>query len=82
MSENYPKLAQGPAVPANNIDISHDRCGITYPNLHRRIDNEVTPESEGELAPDQYVISVSGVNSYRTTKHIVHEEDSTESEIP
>lgn len=82
MSENYPKLAQGQAVPANNIDISHDRGGITYPNLHRRIDNEVTPESEGELASDQYVVSVSGVNSYRTTKHTVYSEEDDLNEIP
>lgn len=82
MSENYPKLAQGQAVPANATDRSHDRGGITYPNLHRRIDNEVTPESEGELAPDQYVVSVSGVNSYRTTKHTVHSEEDDLNEIP
>lgn len=87
MSENYPKLAQGPAVPANNIDISHDRGGITYPNLHRRIDNEIPlpedpKERQGRLAPDQYEISVSGVNSYRTTKHTVYSEEDDLNEIP
>lgn len=87
MSENYPKLAQGQAVPANNIDISHDRGGITYPNLHRRIDNEVPlsenpKERQGRLAPDAYDITVSTVNSYRTKKIITHLEDSEDSEIP
>ena len=71
MVDDFPKTAQGQAVPANNTDINHDRSGITYPNLHRRIDNEVT---DGE-----HVVSVSGVNSYRTTKHTVHDESS---EIP
>lgn len=87
MSENYPQTAQGPAVPANNIDISHDRGGITYPNLHRRIDNEVPlsenpKERQGRLAPDAYDITVSTVNSYRTKKIITHLEDSEDFEIP
>lgn len=71
MVDNYPQMAQGQAVPANAEDIAHDKSGITYPNLHRRIDNEAT---DGE-----YVVSVSGVNSYRTTKYTVHDESS---EIP
>lgn len=80
--DKYPQTAQGEAKPATQTDISHDNGGITYPNLHRRIDNENTPKEEGELAPDTYKISVSGVNSYRTTKHTVHDEESTTSEIP
>ena len=71
MVDNYPQMAQGQAVPANAKDIAHDKSGITYPNLHRRIDNEAT---DGE-----HVVSVSGVNSYRTTKHTVHDESS---EVP
>ena len=87
MSENYPKMAQGQAVPANATDRSHDRGGITYPNLHRRIDNEVPlsenpKERQGRLAPDAYDITVSTVNSYRTKKIITHLEDSEDSEIP
>lgn len=82
MLDDCPQTAQGQAIPANATDISHDRGGITYPNLHRRIDNDITPESEGELAPDQYSISVSGVNSYRTTKHTVHSEEDNLNEIP
>lgn len=82
MSDDFPKTAQGQAVPANNTDIAHDKSGITYPNLHRRIDNENTPLHEGEILPDQYVVSVSGVNSYRTTKHTVHSEEDDLNEIP
>lgn len=87
MSENYPKLAQGQAVPANHTDKVHDQGGITYPNLHRRIDNEIPlpedpKERQGRLAPDAYDITVSTVNSYRTKKIITHLEDSEDSEIP
>lgn len=83
MAENiYPKLAQGPAKPATPADQVHDQGGITYPNLHRRIDDEATPLAEGELEPDKYVVGVSCVDSYRTTTHIVHSEDSTTSEVP
>ena len=78
-----PKLAQGDAKPANNTDLNHDLVsGLTYPNLHRRIDNEATPKEPDELVPDTYKITVSGVSSYRITKHTVHAEGSTESEIP
>ena len=83
MAENtYPKLAQGQAKPADIEDLKHDKSGITYPNIHRRIDDVATPLDPGEVQPDQYTISVSGVNSYRTTKHIVHTEDSTDSDTP
>lgn len=81
-NESYSKMAQGPAIPANITDIKHDIGGITYPNLHRRIDNEGTPLVEGEVAPDQYEVTVGAVNSFRTTKHTVHDEESTASEIP
>lgn len=75
-------LAQGPAKPATEEDLIRDASGITYPNLHRRIDDEGTPLAEGEVAPDQYEITVGAVNSFRTTKHTVHDESSTTSEIP
>lgn len=83
MSENtYPKMAQGQAVPATSADKAHDQGGITYPNLHRRIDNENTPLAAGEVAPDEYLLSVGGVDSFRTTKHTIHDEESTISEVP
>ena len=71
---DIPKTAQGEAKLADSTDISHDMGGITYPNLHRRIDNDDTP--------NQYKITVSAVNSYRTTIHTTHKEDAPDSEIP
>ena len=79
---DIPKTAQGEAKLATQTDISHDMGGITHPNLHRRIDNEDTPEEQGEVKPDRYKITVSAVNSYRTTIHTTHDEESTTSEIP
>ena len=79
---DIPQTAQGEAKLATQADIAHDEAGITYPNLHRRIDNEDTPKKPGELKPDTYTLSVSGLNSYRTTKHTIHEEGSTTSETP
>ena len=79
--ENIP-LAQGPAKPATADDLVKDAEGVTYPNLHRRIDNESTPLEEGEVSPDTYSLVVQAVNSYRNTKHTVHDEESTTSEIP
>ena len=82
MIDDFPKTVQGQAVPASATDIAHDKTGITYPNLHRRIDNEDTPIHDEEIAPDQYVVAVAGVNSYRTTKHTVHSEEDDLNEIP
>lgn len=79
---DIPKTAQGEAKLADSTDISHDMGGITYPNLHRRIDSDDTPKEPGEVDPDQYKITVSAVNSYRTTIHTTHKEDATDSEIP
>ena len=39
MAEN---MAQGPAKLATAADIIKDNSGITKPNLHRRIDNDLT----------------------------------------
>lgn len=84
IDDKYPKLAQGSAKPANNTDLNHDLVsGLTYPNLHRRIDNEITPPLRpGEVGSDNYEVTVSAVNSYRTTKHTTHNEGSTDTEIP
>lgn len=83
---DYPKTAQGKAVPANAEDLRKDAEGITNPNLHRRIDNEVTPVAPGEVEPDSYEVSVSVVNSYRTVKRNTYTENPVEgepeSEIP
>lgn len=84
MIDDY-KMAQGPAKPVepgSEEERKDLEDGITKPNLHRRIDNESTPLQEGEVAPDRYDLTVCGVNSYRTTTHTIHDEDSDSSEIP
>ena len=74
--------AQGEAKPATPEDIEKDTQGITEPNLHRRIDEDRADRMKGEVEKDHYTLSVQAVNSYRTTKHNTHDEESTVSEIP
>lgn len=98
------KLAQGQAKLATEEDLQRDATGITNPNLHRRIDQDLSFISEAvALSTDNdeiigtdagdcitvpirveggdadYTLSVSGVNSYRTTQTIDADPDS---EIP
>ena len=58
---------------------------ITEDNLMLAIDDEFVLSSiidEPVETPYSYVISVQSLNSYRTTQTDVHDESSTESEIP
>ena len=98
------KFAQGQAKLASEEDLQRDAAGITNPNLHRRIDQDLSFISEAVAlgtendeiigtavgdyisVPDRveggaanYTLSVSGVNSYRTTQKI---DADPESEIP
>ena len=75
MSENY-TIAQGPAKLATPEDIERDNEGITAPNLHRRIDEDLEDNKK------EHTLLVAGVNSYRNTKSCTHDEDSNISEIP
>lgn len=72
-------LAQGEAKLATAEDIAKDEEGITYPNLHRRIDQDM-PYIDGGTS--HYAVSVSAVNSFRTTTRNIHNEASTTEEIP
>ena len=45
MADEY-LLAQGQAKPATEEDLFRDASGITYPNLHRRIDKDLAPRFE------------------------------------
>lgn len=68
--------------------------GYTNPNLHRRIDEDaiIPPGSDysfveydefGNPYPQKVVLGVwDGINSYRTTETITHDEESTTCEIP
>lgn len=76
------KLAQGPAKLATAEDLEKDAEGITKPNLHRRIDDDLSELEPGEVAKDSHSLQVSGVNSYRSVEHYYHDEESTTSEIP
>lgn len=55
---------------------------VTTPNLHRRLDMQYTQPSVEEYKPDTYEIFVSGTHSFRTTTHYMHNDNSTESEVP
>ena len=66
------KTAQGPAKLATEEDLVKDAIGITDPNLHRRIDNEMSPGMN-------YSLLVGGVNSYRNTEKHTTDPDS---EVP
>jgi len=81
MSENY-AYAQGPVKPATAEDLVRDASGITKPNLHRRINNDLTVLGEDEVEKDTYLLTVQGTNSFRNTEHYYHDEDSNDSEIP
>lgn len=45
MADDY-LLAQGQAKLATEEDLFRDASGITYPNLHRRIDTDLAPKYE------------------------------------
>lgn len=66
-------MGQGVAKIADADDIAKDEHGFTNPNLHRRINNQ---------DDKSYTIGIYGLNSYRTTKTVTHNEDSTTTEVP
>lgn len=59
MSENI-HLAQGPAKPATMADLIKDAEGKTYPNLHRRINDELDYSYEdcGLLTEDNFILTI------------------------
>lgn len=82
MAMEFPKTAQGAAVPADSEALEKDEIGFTNPNLHRRVDPQPPAPDSGEVAPRDYILSVQGVNSYRTEIIYTHDEESTTCEIP
>lgn len=83
MAVEFPKTAQGVAVPANMSDLQKDQHGFTNPDLHRRVDPQPPAPDSGEVAPREYMIGVyDGLHSYRTVTIVTHDEESTTSEIP
>lgn len=87
--------AQGPATKiesGSDEEKKDQQTGYTNPNLHRRIveGEDVSSDDKsfelsgysGSSLSLSYKLGVHGTNSYRTTEYVVHDEDSTTSEIP
>lgn len=81
MSKKFIKVTQGPAVLADSVALKKDKDGFTNPNLHRRIKVKKTTGKD-EYLPREYELSVRGVDSYRSTKMFIHDEESTTTETP
>lgn len=64
----WEKIADG------SIQSVRDNNGFINPNLHRRKSTDTEDRS--------ITVGVYSLNSYRTTEYIVHDEESTTSEIP
>ena len=73
-------MAQGLAVPADAEALAKDAVGYTHPNLHRRI--QATDRELPELSPRYHELIVGGVNSYRYAKINLHDDSSTDTEVP
>lgn len=83
MTIDFPKTAQGVAVPADATAIALDVHGFVNPNLHRRVDPQQPASGSEETAPRDYTIGVyDGIHSYTTETIHYHDEESTTSEIP
>lgn len=79
MPYDMPVMGQGNMKQLTPEDQIRDDNGFTNPNLHRRIHPH---QYEGELDAREYNLAIQGVNSYRTTKYPIHDEDSITSDIP
>lgn len=77
----YPQTGQGPAVKVEpgSIEESRDETGFTHPNLHRRVDPQLTDFNyPAEFKPRSYDFQIQGHNSFRTTTYNTHDENATE----
>lgn len=76
MSDKIEPMGNGPwkEIESGSAEESADRSGFTHPNLHRRL----STDTEGR----KYSVGIYGLNSYRTTTIELHDEESTDSEIP
>lgn len=81
MAVERPMMGQGPAKVASAEDEARQEVGFTNPNLHRIVDPQ-DPQDELEVRPRDYILSIQGYDSYRTTEVFYHDEESTTSEIP
>lgn len=72
-----------PATPPTTSD------GSEHSDIHHVRDNSLFVSNasdgnflDGEIAPREYKLAIEGLHSYRTTKYVTHDEESTTSEIP
>ena len=70
-----------PILPATAEDIEKDEEGITTPNLHRRIDEDLTVLEPEQLQKDTHSIFMGGVSSYRGIVHYYYSNDDTVQDI-
>lgn len=61
-------------IETGSIQSVRDNNGFTNPNLHR---GKSTKSENRKIS-----VGIYGLNSYRTTETVVHDEDSRTSEIP
>lgn len=80
-----PQMGQGPAarISDGSLEDRNNEHGFTHPDLHRVIDpaDPKDPNQHldrvhcNELSPRNYSVGIYGVDSYRTTRRIVHTEE-------
>lgn len=75
-------MAQGPAKPATAADIIKDNSGITKPNLHRRIDNDLTVVLSGGGAEVCNLVTELGEVIAVDENYVLAVEVSSDMEVP
>ena len=78
----FRRMAQGPSI---KMDIEEsDDMKFTHPDLHRRVKKAVdrTDHSYPEYRERDYLLTVGGTDSYRTTVNNIHDESGINNEVP
>ena len=76
--ESIIKNGRWEEIESGSIEEIRDKNGFTHPNLYRR-----KAEVDESVFPHRNVTAgIYNVYSYRTTEYVVHDEESTTSEIP
>lgn len=75
------KMANGLIQPATPEDLERDAEGITKPNLHRRLDEDIVELQPEQVAKDTHTVYVGGSNSYRGTEHYYYTSTDIEQDV-
>lgn len=67
----FEEIGQSTSNRINEIEQIRDDNGFTNPNLHRRIDAQMS-ENTDEVVPRKYRFGIHNWNSYRTTHVVTH----------